>query len=314
MKELELVMNKGAVAGRIDELIESKAQRDELAGRIGVLEKVKGLLLLPNTEFALSRQVAEFYEVPYEAINTIVKRYREELVSDGMQYMTFPQIRELVTVQNEPLHKMGVSYRGCNMFNRRSILRIGMLLKHSEVAKEVRTQLLNIEEKAGEDVKVAEINNELELQMELAGALMSGDVQGVALVNAKIIEYKNRHIAEVEAKLNEVKEERDSLGEKVTEFIESDEVYSFGDVAVGIDGMSAQALRKFLQEHGVLGHKSRGDVYRPIGKYRDMGWFSMQTRVAKWSGVPFTNTYITTKGRMEIAEFYKKMQAKEMIA
>ncbi|ACM14698.1 hypothetical protein ABH61_02105 [Bacillus paranthracis] len=330
--KLELVINKDVVQGTVNEveLIESKAQRDELAGRVGVLEKVKGLLLFPNMEFATNRQIAEFYEVPVKTIQKIYTRHIAEIREDGYTTMTGKMLAEnLATnmmstakVTREKGHILiefdgmatQIPYSTIGLYPKRAILRIGMLLRDSEVAREVRTQLLNIEEKASKEVKVAEINNELELQMELARALMNGDVQAVALVNAKIIEYKNRHIAKVEAKLNEVTEERDSLGEKVSAFIESDEVYTFGEVAEGIDGLSAQALREFLQVHGVLGHKSRGEVYRPIGKYKGLGWFSTQTRVAKWSGVTFTNTYITTKGRMEIAEFYKKVQAQEMSA
>ncbi|MGR6019371.1 hypothetical protein ACT7CU_16635 [Bacillus paranthracis] len=42
--KLELVINKDVVQGTVNEveLIESKAQRDELAGRVGVLERSKG--------------------------------------------------------------------------------------------------------------------------------------------------------------------------------------------------------------------------------------------------------------------------------
>lgn len=38
--------------------------------------------------------------------------------------------------------------RGIRCFSKRAVLRFGMLLRDSEVAKEVRTQLLNIKEEA----------------------------------------------------------------------------------------------------------------------------------------------------------------------
>lgn len=49
------------------------------------------------------------------------------------------------------------------LFPKRAILRVGMLLRDSEVAKEVRTQLLNIEEHTATEVKTYEIDYEQEV-------------------------------------------------------------------------------------------------------------------------------------------------------
>ncbi|MCC2363915.1 Bro-N domain-containing protein [Bacillus cereus] len=49
------------------------------------------------------------------------------------------------------------------LFPKRAILRVGMLLRDSEVAKEVRTQLLNIKENTVTDVKTYEIDYEQEV-------------------------------------------------------------------------------------------------------------------------------------------------------
>lgn len=49
------------------------------------------------------------------------------------------------------------------LFPKRAILRVGMLLRDSEVAKEVRTQLLNIEEHTAAEVKTYEIDYEQEV-------------------------------------------------------------------------------------------------------------------------------------------------------
>ncbi|AZJ21037.1 hypothetical protein CT694_15715 [Bacillus wiedmannii bv. thuringiensis] len=327
-KELTLVINKDVVQGKVNELIESVEQRNELAGRIGVLEKIKGLLLLPNMEFATTRQVAEYYEVQPEVIRQIHVRHLQELKEDGHITMTGKSLAEklvcevnshtIVSKGNGHLllkydgHETQLPYATVGLYPKRSILRIGMLLRDSEVAREVRTQLLNIEEKVEAPTKVAEINHELELQTEMAKALMSGNVQAIAVVSAKIVEYKNRHINEVELKLNEVMKERDELSETVSTFIESNEVYTMGEVGEEIDGLSAQALREFLQAHGILAQKSRGNVYRPIGKYKGMKWFSTKTKKSEWSDFTYTHTYITAKGRKEIAEFYNKvMQMQE---
>lgn len=54
-----------------------------------------------------------------------------------------------------------IGYKGNGIFPKRAILRVGMLLRDSEVAKEVRTQLLNIEENTAAEVKTYEIDYEV---------------------------------------------------------------------------------------------------------------------------------------------------------
>ncbi|UAL53503.1 hypothetical protein [Metabacillus dongyingensis] len=115
------------------------------------------MLLLPALEMATVKQVAEFYGVSRAVISMLITNNKEELLSDG--YHTL-RGKELVYKFN--LHTssgngymtldngMQIAYAPNGIFPKRAILRVGMLLRDSEVAKEVRTQLLNIEEKASE--------------------------------------------------------------------------------------------------------------------------------------------------------------------
>ncbi|HHB2937638.1 MULTISPECIES: hypothetical protein [Bacillus cereus group] len=64
-----------------------------------------------------------------------------------------------------------ITYRNVALFPKRAILRIGMLLRDSEVAKEVRTQLLNIEENTATEIKTYEIDHETELHTKLVRAI-----------------------------------------------------------------------------------------------------------------------------------------------
>ncbi|MEH6888560.1 hypothetical protein V7024_02195, partial [Bacillus sp. JJ864] len=136
------------------------AQRERYIERIEVLEKVGGLLLLPNMEMATTKQVAAFYEVPVSTISNLVTENRDEIKQDGYVSMSAGDIKNSVSrVNSETVveNKVGhytitdgdtvheLSYSKTNLFPRRTILRIGMLLRDSIVAKEVRTQLLNIE-------------------------------------------------------------------------------------------------------------------------------------------------------------------------
>ncbi|XLP22300.1 hypothetical protein ACFMB7_28300 [Bacillus toyonensis] len=144
-----------------------------------MLHRVKELLLLPNLEMATLQQVSDFYEVDNKSIDKLCSRHKDEFKSDGVLKYSKRDILEslsrhlvgLETIKGvnvlsfEDGTSMRISNRGSRVFPKRAILRVGMLLRDSEVAKEVRTQLLNIEEKASADVKTADINEEMRLQM-----------------------------------------------------------------------------------------------------------------------------------------------------
>ncbi|MBO1582970.1 hypothetical protein [Bacillus sp. XF8] len=195
--------------------------RESYMNRVDVLEKVKDLLLLPNLEMATTNQVADFYETSKTVISTLVFEHREELLEDGYHSMKGKELKGKLDYQNfckpKITNKKGhftvehggqnavITYGENGLFPRRAILRVGMLLRDSHVAKEVRTQLLNIEEKATQEVKVADINEEQSLQMAVGQAFMSGDINALAHASEKLIEFKSRHITEIENKLQEQK-------------------------------------------------------------------------------------------------------------
>ncbi|MGR5959005.1 hypothetical protein ACT7DM_01765 [Bacillus cereus] len=64
---------------------------------------------------------------------------------------------------------------------------------------------MHIEEKATQEVKVADINEEQSLQMAVGQAFMSGDINALAHATTGLMAFKNRHIVEIETKLAEQK-------------------------------------------------------------------------------------------------------------
>ena len=200
----------------INSLLDNKDLRNQLAEHFEVLERVKALLLVPNTTFATSKQVAEYYEVNAEAIRKIYQRNKEEFDSDGTCFKSYKEILtgQDVTLENNNItvrnlngktileyadgQRIEIPNRGITIFPRRAILRVGMLLRDSQVAKEVRTQLLNIEEKTIVEQKVQDINEEERLMIEVGKAMVSGDVNALAIASTKLMEYKNRHIKKLE--------------------------------------------------------------------------------------------------------------------
>jgi hypothetical protein len=188
-----------------DNIIEQKELREKLIGRVEVLEKVKKLLLIPKTEFMSVQQVANYYEVGKEAIEAIYTRHSNELISDGMTnncYKDFLNLQHesLETEKGKAIIKFNdgqsliVPMRGLKVFPRRAILRVGMLLRDSEIAKEVRTQLLNIEEKTTNEVKTADITEEQSLALALGMAQASGDITAITIATGNLMAFKNRYI------------------------------------------------------------------------------------------------------------------------
>ena len=193
------------------QFIDDKVLRDKSVEHYEVLEKVKELLLIPNTKWATQKQVAEYYEVGEKAIETIFSRHRDELESDGVSLKSY---KEFLNIQNEGLeisyvvgktiftfangNELTVPNRGLKVFPRRAILRVGMLLRDSEVAKEVRTQLLNIEEKTSTEIKTEDIEEEQELMLSVGMAVASGDANAVAIASANLVAFKNRHIEKLQ--------------------------------------------------------------------------------------------------------------------
>lgn len=194
---------------KIDNIISDRGMRDQCVNHYEVLERVKSILLLPEIDCMTTQQVAEYYEVGKEAIEAIYTRHNDELLIDGMKLL---KRADFLNLHHESLETLTgktvinlsngttleVPNRGLKIFPRRAILRIGMLLRDSEIAKEVRTQLLNIEEKVTPDVKTQDIKEEQGLALELGMAIASGNAEAIAIASGKMMAFKNRHIAKLE--------------------------------------------------------------------------------------------------------------------
>lgn len=192
------------------QFIDDRTLRDSRISHYEVLERVKNLLLIPGTEFATVKQVAEFYEVDENTIKLVCARHNDELILDGMELKSYKYFLKLpdVTLKTEK-GKSTYTYsdgteivipnRGLKVFPRRAILRIGMLLRDSVVAKEVRTQLLNIEEKTSKEVKTEDIDEEQRLINNVGKAFASGNINDLLKATTEYNAFQNRHITKLKA-------------------------------------------------------------------------------------------------------------------
>ena len=247
------------------ELLENKETRESLIERIEILSKVKELLLLPIGEYATTELVAKYYEISIETIKMQLNRNKDEFLSDGYKVWKRKELQNLDSnlnllskrgtfsiVNNEGEEILTAPNTGVALWTPRSILRLGMLLRDSKVAKEIRTQLLNTVEVAKEkDETIVTQHIDEEKQLLINIALANDPMEQMVAVN-QYKQYMERYKVDAE---------------KYKTIYNSDKLYTTTDIAKDL-GMSATKLNKILNEKGVI-YKSMGTYYF-YSKYQDM--------------------------------------------
>ena len=122
--------------------------------RLDVLDKVKELVFMKGTEYMTTEQVADYYERPIDTIATVVKRNREELIKNGYINVKRKNLNNIFESSEWKLKTcrgktklsnndliINVTNKGLNLFNKKSILYIGMLLEDSPIADKVKQEL-----------------------------------------------------------------------------------------------------------------------------------------------------------------------------
>lgn len=122
----------------------SRSQRDALAARVDVLDKVGVLRTLPDDLHVTTDMVAEYYEVSLDLVRRVVADNRWELDTDGYRVAS----RSGFESEFGSLSNLDPRARQIALFPRRAVLRIGMLLRDSAVARRVRDMLLDAEASA----------------------------------------------------------------------------------------------------------------------------------------------------------------------
>ncbi|MCT9005290.1 restriction endonuclease [Streptomyces rhizosphaerihabitans] len=121
-------------------LLESKALRDSVLERSEVLDKVKALSLLPDGMHVTTAMVAAYFGATMEAIRALVHDHRTELEANGYRVLTGSELSDF-----KQLSGIQSRTRSLALFSRRAVLNVAMLLRDSEVARPVRTYLLDME-------------------------------------------------------------------------------------------------------------------------------------------------------------------------
>ncbi|WP_225832623.1 restriction endonuclease [Streptomyces sp. NK08204] len=127
-------------------LLESKTLRSSVLDRTDVLDRVKALSLLPDGMHVTTAMVAAYFEVTVEADRQLTKRHREELAANGMAVLRGADLRQFESDNvSLSLGSYPQARRNLTIYSRRAVLNVAMLLRDSEVARQVRTYLLDME-------------------------------------------------------------------------------------------------------------------------------------------------------------------------
>lgn len=128
-------------------LVESKTARNEQLAKLSpekaleTLNKVKALMMAvwKGQCICTNQQLAEFYETTESAIRNIISDHRDEFESDGIRLAKGKDVKEVS-------HIFGLTPNTpkITLHNTYSALRVGVLLGHSNVAREVRNVLINL--------------------------------------------------------------------------------------------------------------------------------------------------------------------------
>ncbi len=207
---------------------ERRAQMTE--NNIHILESVKDILTIANTDLITVQMVADYFEVGLEAINSLIKNNRDELIENGLNTITGKETRDILVKSSKNItnHKgyfecdnIKFANRSNTFMTKRTLLNIGMLLRDSEIAKELRRRILDIvhdaESGKGDiDTISNEIDEETRLKVDYVDAMMSGNLVKMNEINAKLFELKNKRILELENENKHKSSVIEGLAESIT--------------------------------------------------------------------------------------------------
>lgn len=118
---------------------EGKEIRDELVENYGVFEKIQALSTVKNHHLFSTKNIAFYFEVSDSTIGSIMTRNLKEFKEDEFSVYKGDQLKTLM--DQYPYLDISSRARSVRIFSKKGLLRVGMLLKRSKVASELRQQL-----------------------------------------------------------------------------------------------------------------------------------------------------------------------------
>lgn len=278
-------------------IIESRTLRDVAIERLEVLDKVKQVMTIPRTDLLTTPQVAQYFGVQNATIRMVYKRNKEEIDSDGVMRFTLAELRnhletsQDVTPQIErvgkgPYHMtidgttVQVNPANNTLFTKRAVLRIAMLLRDSEIAKEIRTQLLNVAEVVEDNTPVAmtsTLDEEMQLTTNITAAFKDGDIVRLLKCAAELNNFQK-------ARINKLQTVNHQLAGDILEWDNAGKINAAVRYIAGHAGMNiANVWTLFYRQLNYKYHinlKHRGGRKTPYLQYaKDDEWILIQKTI-----------------------------------
>lgn len=229
-----------------DALIESKSLRESVINKVDVLDKVKSLQMLPDDIHITVEMAAIYFEVERKIIEKTVQRNRDELELDGLKVLSGKRLSDFKSAS-------GINSRtpSLTLIPRRAILRMGMLLRDSEVAKLVRSYLLD-NEKDTRETNIVQIPTELNLLGQISDAISQSFKAMVTIQN---------ELSETKKEVHETKEENKLLKAEI-----DDVKNGLVDVNAPLRTQFNDAVRSYAKQSGLDWNAAYNQIYDLINK------------------------------------------------
>ena len=232
-------------------LVESKSMREERikdSRSLDVLDEVKDIMYLGSNEKVTMPQVVDYYGVNGSTVRQNIKRHRDEFEEDGLEVIKDEVLAKFKSYlkNNDDIERNRWIYDkikrspSLTVFTKQALLRLGMLLRDSEVAKQIRSYLINLESVATESQK-EEAANKTPDTTKVTEMVEKEDASVYDLMDATKVLYKS---LEQQAKMVEKQKELEDKVEKQDEKIEK--LKGKIDIAPNSDDLRARAVAQQL--------------------------------------------------------------------
>jgi hypothetical protein len=250
------------------ELVQSKELRMDLIENLDVLDKVKGLILFPKTQIVTTQQLSEYFEVALGTLDWTIKENKDELLSNGLVVLEGVDLKRFKTDLGNPSELKRVAK--LNIFNKRAVLNVAMLLRDSPIAQKIRQVLLEtIDKEEVTQIAVQAIDEEKALML---GVLMASDDETHLLALKKWKDYKD-------AKFNIISMERKIAVEKVENLTKSEATFGLRE-AVSNLGIKEKILKEYLISNGYMYRQAKRDDVKgsPTGRLKAHSEFTKEPK------------------------------------
>ena len=281
-------------------LLESVSARNEKLSALtqdsalDYLNKAKSLVMAmwQGTGITTTEQLADYFEVSSDAVKKVLLRHREEFESDGVREIKGKDLKALQSQGSDMLSLPEKTTR-LNIWTPRAALRLGMLLRDSAIAKQVRTLLLDVA------MQVPKQNDRLR-ELELVNENMRLEIQRMDRMSSMTALHgvpttlclmgRDNAIVEVEKPVIEVIDDRHNQQTK----------YS---------GQTCAQLKDYMKKRFGITFKSGADVQRVLEEIENKFGISLLAELPR----TVTTTYIPDEYTAKAIEYLRDVKNWQML-